>query len=133
MFSDGKKTSKSLKIYPGPSLILDRYGADATRFVHYRSFAWVICLRQRWHRQDVSRELTYSLWRQSTISRRGRARRQQDMSSDMMPMGHRRIYLVVDFALAMEGASNRSAKTGFASMQLCLDGHDDRETDIFRS
>src|SRR5216684_6597232 len=74
MFSDGKKMSKSLKNYPDPSLILDRYGADATRFVYYCSFAWVICLRQHCHRQDVSRELTYSPWRQSTIPRRGRTR-----------------------------------------------------------
>jgi isoleucyl-tRNA synthetase len=29
--ADGKKMSKSLKNYPDPSLILDRYGADATR------------------------------------------------------------------------------------------------------
>jgi len=38
MFSDGKKMSKSLKNYPAPSLILDQYGADATRFVLYRHF-----------------------------------------------------------------------------------------------
>ena len=31
MPSDGKKMSKSLKNYPDPNLILDRYGADATR------------------------------------------------------------------------------------------------------
>jgi isoleucyl-tRNA synthetase len=35
MSSDGKKMSKSLKNYPDPNLILDRYGADATRFVHF--------------------------------------------------------------------------------------------------
>ena len=43
--SDGKKMSKSLKNYPDPNLILDRYGADATRFVYFNLFAWVICLR----------------------------------------------------------------------------------------
>ena len=29
--SDGKKMSKSLKNYPDPNLIIDQYGADATR------------------------------------------------------------------------------------------------------
>lgn len=29
--SDGKKMSKSLKNYPDPNLIIDKYGADATR------------------------------------------------------------------------------------------------------
>jgi len=38
MFSDGKKMSKSLKNYPDPTLVLDQYGADATRFVLYRRF-----------------------------------------------------------------------------------------------
>ena len=62
MSSDGKKMSKSLKNYPDPSLILDRYGADATRFVLCNSLASVICLRQRWHRQDVPRQLAYRPW-----------------------------------------------------------------------
>ncbi len=31
--SDGKKMSKSLKNYPDPNLVIDNYGADATRFV----------------------------------------------------------------------------------------------------
>lgn len=30
-FSDGKKMSKSLKNYPDPNLVIDKYGADATR------------------------------------------------------------------------------------------------------
>jgi isoleucyl-tRNA synthetase len=29
--SDGKKMSKSLKNYPDPNVIIDQYGADATR------------------------------------------------------------------------------------------------------
>lgn len=29
--SDGKKMSKSLKNYPDPNIIIDKYGADATR------------------------------------------------------------------------------------------------------
>lgn len=33
MFRDGKKMSKSLKNYPDPNLIIDLYGADATRYV----------------------------------------------------------------------------------------------------
>jgi isoleucyl-tRNA synthetase len=31
--SDGKKMSKSLKNYPDPGLIINQYGADATRYV----------------------------------------------------------------------------------------------------
>jgi len=31
--SDGKKMSKSLKNYPDPNVIIDKYGADATRCV----------------------------------------------------------------------------------------------------
>lgn len=30
--SDGKKMSKSLKNYPDPNLVIDQYGADATRY-----------------------------------------------------------------------------------------------------
>lgn len=32
---DGKKMSKSLKNYPDPTLVIDKYGADATRFLFY--------------------------------------------------------------------------------------------------
>ena len=35
-YSDGKKMSKSLKNYPDPNLIIDMYGADATRQVYSR-------------------------------------------------------------------------------------------------
>jgi leucyl-tRNA synthetase len=31
ILSDGKKMSKSLRNYPDPNLIIDKYGADATR------------------------------------------------------------------------------------------------------
>jgi len=31
MPSDGKKMSKSLKNYPDPNIVLESYGADATR------------------------------------------------------------------------------------------------------
>lgn len=31
IYSDGKKMSKSLKNYPDPNLIINQYGADATR------------------------------------------------------------------------------------------------------
>lgn len=34
---DGKKMSKSLKNYPDPSNIINQYGADATRCVHFSS------------------------------------------------------------------------------------------------
>lgn len=30
--SDGKKMSKSLRNYPDPNLIINQYGADATRY-----------------------------------------------------------------------------------------------------
>lgn len=33
--SDGKKMSKSLKNYPDPNLVIDQYGADATRSVSF--------------------------------------------------------------------------------------------------
>ena len=33
MAEDGKKMSKSLKNYPDPTLVFDKYGADALRFV----------------------------------------------------------------------------------------------------
>ena len=32
---DGKKMSKSLRNYPDPNIVINTYGADATRFVAF--------------------------------------------------------------------------------------------------
>ena len=44
ILSDGKKMSKSLRNFPDPNLILDRFGADATRSV-LRYFFFLARLR----------------------------------------------------------------------------------------
>lgn len=47
-YRDGKKMSKSLKNYPDPNIVIDTYGADATRLVFTR-ILFFIAPRNFWH------------------------------------------------------------------------------------
>jgi isoleucyl-tRNA synthetase len=58
---DGKKMSKSLKNYPDPNLVIDTYGADATRFIFipgkfHTIYTFLIAV------QDVPRKFTRRSW-----------------------------------------------------------------------
>lgn len=57
--SDGKKMSKSLRNYPDPNIIINTYGADATRFVlltHSKDIRSYLII------QNVLGQLTHRAW-----------------------------------------------------------------------
>ena len=57
--------SKSLKNYPDPNLVIDKYGADATRWgddIIKKHFQLTECPK------NVSCQLSCSTWRQSSFS-----------------------------------------------------------------